>query len=239
MRTEPANVFWVGGPAAAGKSTVSRLLARKHGFLWYSVDARSFAHEKRAVAAGSYVPGTDPGALDRRPMIIEDIESLPVETSVIVEGAFVTPAMAGTGENAVWLMPSQKEQVARVEHRNPGADHSGLIWGWNLVHGQLEGTGANVVVVDGQSVEETITAVERAFGATFESGPAARTTGERRALLRVSNGYLAENTRRRTVHAFDCECAQETCTAVVDLHVDELPSLLAAAPPSIVAPGHA
>ncbi|MGW7680549.1 hypothetical protein ACWGID_07395 [Kribbella sp. NPDC054772] len=172
-------------------------------------------------------------------MIIEDIQSLPVQTSVIVEGAFVTPALAGVAGNAVWLMPSQEEQVARVEHRNPGVDHSGLIWGWNLICGQLEGTEANVVVVDGQTVEQTIAAVEQAFGASLDSGPAARTTDERRSLLRISNRYLAENTRRRTTHAFDCECAQPGCTAVIELDPDDVPPLLAQAPPSIITPEHA
>jgi hypothetical protein len=171
---EHAGVLWVGGPAAAGKTTVSRLLARKHGFLWYSVDAHAFAHEKRAAAAGLHVMGTGPGDFDRGPMIMEDIHSLPVETSVVVEGAFVTPAMAGVAENAVWLMPSREEQLARLERRNPGGVHEGQVWGWGLVRSQLEGTNARVVMVDGQTIEQTLTAVEQSFGAILRSCPAAR-----------------------------------------------------------------
>ncbi|TCC28837.1 hypothetical protein [Kribbella sindirgiensis] len=97
-------------------------------------------------------------------MIIEDIQALPGDTSVVVEGAFVTPVMAGVGENAVWLMPSRDEQLARLERRNPGGDHKGLVWGWELVRSQLDGSGARVIVVDGQSVEQTVEAVEQAFG---------------------------------------------------------------------------
>ncbi len=96
-------------------------------------------------------------------MILEDVRALPA--SVVVEGAFVTPAMAGVAENAVWLMPSKGEQLARLEGRNPGGDHKGLVWGWELVRSQLEGTDAHVIVVDGQTVEQTLKAVEQRFAA--------------------------------------------------------------------------
>ena len=161
-------IFWVGGPAGAGKTTVGRLLARKYGFVWYSVDAHARDHEQRAAAAGLHVMGSGPGDFDRRPMIIEDVEAL--DTSVVVEGAFVTPAVAGVGENAVWLMPSKEEQLVRLEGRNPGGDHSGLVWGWGLVRSQLEGTDARIIVVDGQTAEQTLKAVEQSFGALLGSG---------------------------------------------------------------------
>ncbi|MEV4263894.1 hypothetical protein [Kribbella sp. NPDC049584] len=166
---DDANIIWIGGPAAAGKTTVSRLFAQKYGFVYYSVDSHAFAHEKRAAAAGIHVLGTGPGNFDRRPMILEDVRALAAETMVVVEGAFVTPAMAGVGENAVWLMPSEQEQLARLEQRNPGGDHEGRIWGWELVRSQLEGTAARVIQVDGQSVEETIRAVEQEFGTILAS----------------------------------------------------------------------
>lgn len=236
MSDEPAGILWIGGPAAAGKTTVSRLLARKYGFLWYSVDAHAFAHEKRAAAAGLHVLGTGPGDFDRKPMIMEDIRSLPV-ASVVVEGAFVTPLMAGVAENAVWLMPSREEQLTRLERRNPGAVNEGYVWGWNLVRSQLEGTNATVIVVDGQTVEQTLAAVEEKFTAILESSPAARTTDERQSLIRISNRQLADH-GRGTAHVFDCECAQANCSEFVELAVEEMPAVLAQAPPSIVSPKH-
>jgi hypothetical protein len=247
---EHAGILWVGGPAAAGKTTVSRLLARRHGLLWYSVDAYAFAHEKRAAAAGLHVMGTGPGDFDRRPMIMEDIQSLSVDTSVVVEGAFVTPRMAGVAENAVWLMPSREEQVARLERRHPDGVHDGYVWGWDLVRSQLEGTSASVIVVDGQTIEQTLMAVEQRFSAILGSCPAARTTDERQSLIRISNRQLAEQATerlrlgrhkengRQAVHVFDCECAQANCTEVVELPVDEMSTLLAQAPPSIVSAEH-
>ncbi|HET6758369.1 MAG TPA: hypothetical protein VFH20_03740 [Propionibacteriaceae bacterium] len=241
--SKEAGIFWVGGPAAAGKTTVSRLLARKHGFLWYSVDAHAFTHEQRAAAAGLHVMGTGPGDFDRRPMILEDIHALPMDASVVVEGAFVTPRLAGVAENAVWLMPSKEEQLARLERRHPGGVHKDYVWGWNLVQSQLEGTSASVVVVDGQTIEQTLTAVEQSFGAILESSPAARTTKDRQSLIRISNHQLAKqamernkNNRPQAVCLFDCECAQSNCNELVELTVEETPALLAKAPPSIVSP---
>lgn len=178
-------------------------------------------------------------------MILEDIHALPVDTSVVVEGAFVTPKIAGVAANAVWLMPSRDEQLARLEHRHPGGVHKDYVWGWNLVQSQLEGTNATVVVVDGQTVEQTLTAVEQSFGTTLESSPAARTTKARQSLIRISNHQLAKQATERLRLGlnkqncvFDCECAQANCTEVVELAVKEIPTLLAQAPPSIVSPEH-
>lgn len=244
MSKEPehASILWVGGPAAAGKTTVSRLLARKHGFLWYSVDAYAFAHEKRAAEAGLHVMGTGPGDFDRRPMIMEDIQSLSLGAAVVVEGAQVTPKMAGVAENAVWLMPSKEEQLARLQRRHPDGVHKDYVWGWELVRSQLEGTAANVVVVDGQTVEQTITAIEQSFSAILGSSLAARTTDERQSLIRISNRQLAkqatERLVRRAVRLYDCECAQPNCNELVELTVEELPTMLAQGPPSIVSPEH-
>jgi len=254
MSKEPsyqhAAILWVGGPAAAGKTTVSRLLARKYGLLWYSVDAYAFAHEERAAAAGLHVMGTGPGDFDRRPMIMEDIQSLSADMSVVVEGAQVTPTMAGVAENAVWLMPSREEQLARLEHRHPDGVHEGYVWGWGLVWSQLEGTSASIVVVDGQTVEQTLVAVEQRFSAILGSCRAARTTDQRQSLIRISNRRLAEQASERlrwgrnkenghhAAPVFDCECAQANCLEVVELAVEEIATALAQKPPSIVSPEH-
>jgi hypothetical protein len=155
------HILWLGGPAAAGKTTVSQMLAQKHGFHYYSLDAQARTHEQRAAAAGLHVLGSGPGDFDRRPMILEDLQ--PLDGSVVVEGAAVTPEMAGVAENAVWLMPSSEEQLARLERRHPEGIHHGLTWGWKLIRGQLEGTAANVITVDGQTVAQTLAAVEQAF----------------------------------------------------------------------------
>ncbi|WP_112241670.1 hypothetical protein [Kribbella monticola] len=178
-------------------------------------------------------------------MILEDIASLPVETAVVVEGAFVTPTMAGVTENAVWLMPSKTEQLTRLEHRNPGGAHDGQIWGWNLIHNQLEGTTATIINVDHQTIEQTLTAVEQRFNGLLKSAFSARTAEERQSLIRIGNHQLAiqaterqKSDGRQTILQLDCECAQPNCTNFVELPIERLQSLLANTPPSIVSPDH-
>ncbi len=48
------NVYFVCGNACAGKTTLSRMLAGKHGFLLYDMDARYAEH--RAVADEAHQP---------------------------------------------------------------------------------------------------------------------------------------------------------------------------------------
>ncbi|HEY3556438.1 MAG TPA: hypothetical protein VGL05_03205 [Kribbella sp.] len=225
-------IFWIGGPAAAGKTTVGRLLARKHGFVWYSLDAHLFDYEKRAAAAGLHVLGTGPGDFDRKPMILEDVEALGVRTPVVVEGAFVTPALAGVDGNAVWLMPSRAEQLTRLQHRNPGADNEGFVWGWNLVNSQLEGTAATMISVDGQTIPQTLAAVEAHFAGLI---PARPSTADRPSLIRLGNRQLAGRPGSQT---FDCECGRPSCTDFVQLTSEQSSTLLAVEPPSITSPQH-
>lgn len=250
LNYQHAGILWLGGPAAAGKTTVSRLLARKYGFLWYSVDAYAFTHEKRAAAAGLHVMGTGPGDFDRRPMIMADIQSLSIATSAVVEGAQVTPEMAGVDKNALWLMPSREEQLARLERRHPDGVDEGMVWGWGLVSSQLEGTDATVIVVDGQTVEQTLITVEQNFSAILASSPRARSIAERRNLIRLSNRKLAEwaseklrlgrakGNRHQAVHMLDCECAQANCSEMVELTVEDMSAALLHAPPSITSAEH-
>ncbi|MGZ0146127.1 hypothetical protein ACXJJ3_03575 [Kribbella sp. WER1] len=216
--------LWLGGPAASGKTTISRLFARKHGYVWYSVDAHAFLHEERAAAAGLHDPTTGPGTFDRRPMILEDLQTLPTKASVIVEGAFVTPAVAGTGPNALWLMPTKPEQLTRLRHRNPDIPLDGMIWGWQLIQDQLEATNATAIQVDNQSVAQTLAAVEQHF-APYLTHPAPDTPA-RQSLIRQGNTQLATQARTRNPTAaltFDCECGTPTCTAQVEAPADALP----------------
>ena len=46
-----AEVLWLGGAPDAGKSTVARLLTRRYGLGFYSLDKRGQAHLERLAAA--------------------------------------------------------------------------------------------------------------------------------------------------------------------------------------------
>ena len=244
------HVLWIGGPAAAGKTTVSRLLARRHGLRWYSVDNHTWQYRDRAAAAGVELPSSGPGDFDRGPMIGADLRLLPWPL-VVVEGALVSPDLATAAGNAVWLMPSQQEQRARLERRHPEGVHHGYLWGWQLIRKQLDAApGAATIVVDNQTVSQTLAAVESHFAECIAAGPTARSVRERQCLLRYANEVAVTHSlagvargsvpgdASTVVRTFDCECAEPTCVALLALAVGDAAAALAAPPPALLAHGH-
>jgi hypothetical protein len=245
-----SHVLWIGGPAAAGKTTVSRLLARRHGLRWYSVDDHTWQYWDQAAAAGVALPSDGPGDFDRGPMICADLASLRWPL-VVVEGALVRPGLATPMANAVWLMPSQEEQRARLEQRHPEGVHHGYLWGRQLIRDQLDAAPeAATLVVDNQTVSQTLAAVEKHFASVLAAGPAARSVRERQDLLRYANEVAVTHTltgiarafvagdASTVIRTFDCECAAPTCDALVELPVGDAAAALAEAPPALLASGH-
>lgn len=246
---ELSNVLWIGGPAGAGKTTVGRLLARRHGLRWYNQDTRTWVHRDRALAAGIELPARGPGSYDRTPMIVEDLRSLPTSPLVVAEGGAMTPAIAKPKSHAVWLVPSQEVQRARLEQRHPAGAPPGCLRSWHVIVGQLGGCDVNTITVDNQTVDETIAEVERLFGAFIAEGPKAVTIDQRRELVRYGNQalvtqYLSPLARpitsrdpEKTIRIFDCECATPSCDALVELSVSDAAAALETGPPSILATG--
>ncbi|HEY9293475.1 MAG TPA: hypothetical protein VIP98_19530 [Microlunatus sp.] len=239
----------IGGPAASGKSTIARLLARKRGLRWYSTDAQTWTHRARAVGQGLHAEDDPtPGDFDRGPMIQADLEQLAEETptaGTVVEGALITPDFAPI-PRSVWLMPSAAEQRRRLQERSAAATiHHGLIYGHRLITGQLAGTAATIIDVDGQSIAETLTAVEAALASALNDLTSAQTTPDRQQMIRYGNRSLADqlqvkiNNGQLREHGeaaeqtFDCECGQPDCTAMVQLQPDEA-ILMTGEPPGSV-----
>lgn len=244
----------IGGPAAAGKTSVGRLLARKHGMRWYSTDAHAQHHRAIAVARGLHAEDDPaPGTFDRGPLINDDLVRLaaePPEAGVVVEGALITPDLAPL-PRSVWLMPSTAEQRRRLVERSGSSDiHHGLLYGHTIVSEQLADTPANVIMVDGQTVTETIEAVEVDLATALAELPRARTRMDRRRVIRYGNRTLTEqltNVVNRghvdggdpdVIRTFDCECGRADCCAMVRLRPWEATARVSGPPGAIRAVGH-
>ncbi|HEY9290086.1 MAG TPA: hypothetical protein VIP98_02290 [Microlunatus sp.] len=90
-----STAIFIGGPAASGKTTIARLIARKRGLRWYSTDAHGWSHRDRAIARGLHDENDpSPGDFDRGPFIQEDLDQLTAASptaGTVIEGALLTP----------------------------------------------------------------------------------------------------------------------------------------------------
>jgi hypothetical protein len=254
--------LWIGGPAGAGKTTVTRRLARKHGLRWYNCDAQTWQHLDRAVASGvrnaqrfaALTPAQRRRAspeeieYDRGPLIVEDLCALPSHPMVVVDGAPPDAAVVAPGQ-AVWLLPSQVEQRARLEQRHPDAVPPRYLQQWARVAERAAASGVPILSVDNLTVEQTVAEVEQVFARRLCEGPVATTVARRRELLRHTNraiisqclGWLAHQPGhgiRLPAQMFECECARPDCAALVELPIEAAECAVASGPPAIIAAGH-
>lgn len=132
LRARLARVYWIGGGSGAGKSTIARRVAARHGLRLYATDDAMPDHARRCapadcpLLAAFAAMDVDQRWLNRSPrtmletfhwfqgegfhLILEDLLRLPPGPGVIVEGfrllpRLVEPLLAEPG-HAVWLLPT-------------------------------------------------------------------------------------------------------------------------------------
>jgi hypothetical protein len=228
-------VLLIGGPPGAGKTTVARALARRHGLRLYSADTRTWEHRDRALAAGSEAAARwearTPEERRRQPleellatslyrergaMVLADLAALPDHPLVVAEGSVIPPA-----PGALWLIP---RQAARFDGHPDAALYRAL---HDVAEADAREHGLAVV----RDVPDRVAAAEAHFADALRAGPHAKTRAERQALLREAN--LAVVAQIRGYHArpwahgdpqavrasFMCECGDPACEREVETTV--------------------
>jgi hypothetical protein len=215
------HVLWIGGPPAAGKTTVATLLARRHGLRLYRADTRTWVHRDRALAerhaAALRWESLSPGERwerstlaemvemslqrEREPMVIDDLRALPEAPLILAEGTTLPAWAVSSGlaprSQAVWLLPTAQFQDAQLAALGTTGGRLTLYRHLREVteRDALEHDVPALVVDGSQGAAEIADAVQRMFAATLAAGPVAVTRQERRRLLRELNEAVAAQVR--------------------------------------------
>jgi hypothetical protein len=138
------HVYWIGGGSGAGKSTIARRVADRHGLLVYATDDAMSDHDGRCMPQDAPLLSRfkamdmDERWVNRSPetmlesfhwfqgelfgLIVEDLLRLPAEPGVTAEGfrllpRLVKPLLAEPG-HAVWLLPTPEFRRAAFASRD-------------------------------------------------------------------------------------------------------------------------
>lgn len=151
LRARLRHVYWIGGGSGAGKSTIARRIAARHGLRLYATDDAMPDHAGRSTPEDSpflsefKAMDMDERWVRRSPetmlatfhwfrgegfdLIVEDLLRLPREPRVIVEGFRLLPHLVkpllATPSQAVWLLPTPDFRRAALDSRGSTWDIAG------------------------------------------------------------------------------------------------------------------
>jgi hypothetical protein len=143
LRARLSHVYWIGGGSGAGKSTIARRMAARHGLRLYATDDVMSDHASRSTPEDSpflsefKAMDMDERWVNRSPetmldtfhwfrgegfgLIVEDLLRLPIEPGVIVEGFRLLPRLVkrllAVPGHAVWLLPTPDFRLAAIDSR--------------------------------------------------------------------------------------------------------------------------
>ncbi|BDU03165.1 hypothetical protein IFM12276_61930 [Nocardia sputorum] len=143
LRERLRHVRWIGGGSGAGKTTIARDLATRHGLRVYSTDEAMRDHAARSTSDDApllsrfLAMDMDERWVNRSPetmletfhwfdgegfgFIVEDLLGMSAETGVIAEGFRLLPRLVAplltTVEHGVWLLPTPEFRRAAFDRR--------------------------------------------------------------------------------------------------------------------------
>jgi cytidylate kinase len=144
------HVYWIGGGSGAGKSTIARRIAARHGLRVYATDDVMADHARRSTSDDApslhrfVAMDMDERWVNRSPgemlesfpwfrgesfdLIVDDLLRLPREPGVVVEGFRLLPRLVApllaVPARAVWLLPTPAFREAVIARRG------GSAWGF-------------------------------------------------------------------------------------------------------------
>lgn len=147
LRDQLRHVYWIGGGSGAGKSTIARRIAARHGLRVYATDDVMADHAGRSspeecpLLHRFMAMDMDERWVKRSPramldtfhwfhgegfgMIVDDLLRLPREPAVIVEGFRLLPRLVkplvSSPSHAVWLLPAPSFRQAVFGSRGGAA----------------------------------------------------------------------------------------------------------------------
>jgi hypothetical protein len=153
MRERLRHVYWIGGGSGAGKSTVARRLAQRHGMRYCGTDESMSDHGRRTSAEEApymrefAAMSMDERWLNRSPevmletfhwfrgegfhLIVEDLLAMPSDQGIVVEGFRLLPKLVAPllddRSRAVWLLPTPEFREYAVDKRANATGRPGFI----------------------------------------------------------------------------------------------------------------
>lgn len=147
LRERLRHVYWIGGGSGAGKSTIARRIAARHGLRVYATDDAMADHARRSSKEDCpllhrfMAMDMDERWVHRHPvamfetfpwfqgegfgMIVDDLLRLPREPGIVAEGFRLLPRLVepllSAAAHAVWLLPTPDFRQAVFESRGGAA----------------------------------------------------------------------------------------------------------------------
>ena len=150
LRESLRHVFWIGGSACGGKTSIAQWLAQHHGLRVYGCDEGYEPHQRRVdrwqhpnfyriirkTLHQLFMPPAEEQVAEligfyreQFPMVLEDLLALPRSSPILVEGAGLLPSLVSKvltkAHQAVWLVPTVEFRATLTRLNDPAV--------WELV----------------------------------------------------------------------------------------------------------